>query len=63
MKEEKKENMEIDVKGKNGKEIIEAYSKVSKSIQEIYEYLDKYDNPEEVLKQYKKVKKSNDYRC
>ena len=44
MKEEKKQKKEIDVREKDGKDLIKAYAEVSKSIQEIYEYFDKYDN-------------------
>ena len=56
MKEEKKQKKEIDVREKDGKDLIKAYAEVSKSIQEIYEYFDKYDNSEESIEKYKKDK-------
>ena len=54
MNNDSKEN--ISLKGKTGEEILDIYDNISKETLLLFEYLERYDNKEEALKEYQKVK-------
>ena len=50
------ENKTIIVKGKSDKEILKVYSDISKDTLLLHELLKKYENKQEALAEYQKIK-------
>ena len=53
------ENKTIIVKGKSDKELLDIYADISKDTLLLHNLLKKYENKEEALEEYKKIKVKN----